>query len=735
MSGLSLKGLVKELRRRRTFRTAGLYIVGAWLIMQAADLFFPAWGLPDAALNGLLLTAILGFPVALVFGWFYDVTPDGIVRTPAADGAPETTSLPLQRQDYVLLTALGLIATVIVAGGVQDVARTPRVAEARPVFDPDAPVKREHSVAVLPFANTSNDPGNDAFCDGMSDEILHKLASYADLHVIGRTSSFAFKNSDYTIPRIAALLNVRYLLQGSVRRDGDQLRILASLVDDTGAQLWSSSYDRRLESVFAIQAEIADVVAATVVPQIVPRKLAPYQPDLEAYQHYLVGKDLLWRRNNRMAAEALQKATELDPGFAAAYAELAIVHLMGPPDLERGAQALETAVALDPDSPRTIAARGFLLSQQSPPDPEAAIRLYREALARDPNMVDAMNWLAIDLSRQGKYDAGLSVLRRAAQIDPLHSSINANLAAEYLRRGETALAERLLTRLLEAPNPPRAGFIALRSLYLDTGDLVSMNAVEKRLVLSGEHVYYGLALNYAVLGLWDEAERWLTQSQRDFPEHAFTPMYPAVLPYWQGRYADAAARMRENEQRLERTWQLSRYFLALYYALAANYDQAIAVAEPALHGVTVDLEAGWGLTGFEALAWAYLQSGREHEANTILRQIDRAYADVDADGRLHNSDALYLYATNAVVMNEPGLALERLQRAVQAGWRQYEINRHDPRWAPLHGHPRYQGLVQRVVADVKRQREQVERIDADDNFVERYENARALRRTAPAGSR
>jgi TolB-like protein len=144
--------------------------------------------------------------------------------------------------------------------------------------DEASPEKPDNSIAVLPFANVSNDPDNEAFCDGISEEILHKLAEFGDLHVIGRTSSFAFKGSDYRIPRISALLGVRYLLQGSVRKVGDRLRISAQLVDDSGAQRWSEAFDRRLEDVFAIQTEIADFVATTVLlfAAINYVKLLPY---------------------------------------------------------------------------------------------------------------------------------------------------------------------------------------------------------------------------------------------------------------------------------------------------------------------------------------------------------------------------------------------------------------------------------------------------------------------------
>ncbi len=721
MNGLSLRGLVHELRRRHTFRTAGLYIVGAWLVMQAADVFFPAWGLPGTAINVLLATAILGFPLALVFGWFFDISADGIVRTPAADSVDTQTPLSLQRRDFIILGALGLIAAYIVYDGVQDIVRAPRVAEAEPVPELALPETIEHSIAVLPFVNTSNDPDNEVFCDGMSEEILHKLSKYSELHVIGRTSSFAFKGSDYRIPRIAALLGVRYLLQGSVRRDGNQLRILASLVDAAGTQKWSDSFDRELESVFAIQSEIADVVAATVVPQIVPVKDIDYQPDPVAYQQYLVGRDLL-RRRDLGAAQALEAATELDPKFAAAHAELAIALMIGTTDLERAEVALETALALDSDLPRALSARGLLLLEQVPPEYTAAEDVIRRALARNPNDVDAMNWLASVLLQQDRYDESLDVMERAARLDPLHGSVISNLARRYINRGDDERAEKMLLRVLEVPEPSRGPFITLRNLYLETGRLVEMNALEKRQALIGVNVYFGLALSYAVLGLWDDAAQWTALVQEDFPDFRWVGLYPALLPSWRGDYAEAAKRFPKGAD-LPRD---ALNFFGEYQALAGEFDGAVTTLEPLLSQVDSTINDPQ-IVGFHALAWAYLATGRQDEALHMLENIEQQYAAEDARGLLHDSGTLFEYARNALLLGNHDAALDRLEIAIDAGWRQYEIERNDPRWADLAEHPRYVALMQTVTEDVARQRAAIERIDAEGDFMERFEAARRLR--------
>ncbi|MGI9265487.1 MAG: tetratricopeptide repeat protein, partial [Gammaproteobacteria bacterium] len=514
-----------ELRRRRVFRTAGLYIVGAWLIMQAADVFFPAWGLPESALNTLLTTSIVGFPLALVFGWFYDVTTHGIVRTPGSHHHGPDARLPLQRSDYVVLGALLLIAGVIVFEATREIIETPRIAVSGDLLDEYVPLdKLANSVAVLPFENISNDPDNEVFCDGISEEILNKLAAFTELQVIGRTSSFAFKGSDYRIPRISSLLGVRYLLQGSVRKQGNQLRISAQLVDENGAQQWSDTFDRTLDNIFAIQTEIADLVAGTVVPQIAPHAATNYEPDIAAYQHYLAGRELVRKRLPKQARNELNKAIELDPDFPEAYAEYAVSILLGQleeTDFGPAQRAIDTALELRPGLPRALAAQGLLLQQLREPDWAASEAPLRAALESDPSMVDAMNWLGNALGAKGDNAGALALLEQAARIDPLHETIIANLANSLTKQGQMDRAEQMALRLLDMPQPGRRVFMFLRDFYEATGQLVKMNAIEKSQALTGQHVYYGLARSYALLNLPDDAAAWVERMQRDFPDFFF----------------------------------------------------------------------------------------------------------------------------------------------------------------------------------------------------------------------
>ncbi len=736
-----MRAFVTELRRRRVFRTAALYVVGAWLVMQAADVFFPGWGLPDAAINVLLVAAILGFPLALVFGWFFDVTIHGIVRTPSADQDAGKAPAGLRRSDYAILAALAVVAAVIVYDAATDIIEAPRMpgpGELSADGVSDAGIagreKLPNGLAVLPFVNVSNDPDNESFCDGISEEILHRLSGYGELHVIGRTSSFVFKGSDYTIPRIAAILGVRYLLQGSVRREGDQVRILAQLVDDSGAQIWSSSYDRILESIFAIQDEISDEVASTVVPKITLKAAGGRKPDLLAYEYFLEGRESLHRREGD-ARELLARAVELDPQFAEAHAESAIswlVTVFGQWDVARAQRAIDTALELSPGLPRALAAQGLLLQQQAEPDWAGSEAILREVLEREPTMVDALNWLSGALSVQGMRNEAQEVMAEAYSIDPLHGAISSNMANLFAETGDRAQAEAALLRLTELPDPPFTAFLNLREFYKDWGRLVDMNRIVKRFALMRRDLpYFGLALNYSMLGDWDSAAYWIDRNAQEFSDFVWTPIFPAWLLRWQGRYADALAlwqRVVIEEPELFMQGGPGRRRLGEVQALAADYEEAVATLAPAVRRDAPSIGASdLDVWGHQHLAWAYIGLGAPEEARWMLDRIEEEFEDADSAGRLHGSESLYLFAQNALLLGDTELALDRLERAIEAGWRYYYVSHHDPRWQALADDTRFLSLMDRVKADVDRQRAEVERIDAEEDFPAKLDRARASR--------
>jgi TolB-like protein/Tfp pilus assembly protein PilF len=677
-----------------------------------------------------------------VFGWFFDITTHGIVRTPSADEEIGEAPLTLRRRDYLVLAALAVVGVAILFEATREVLETPRVDD-QDLSELEAAVIEEklpNSIAVLPFENISDDPDNEYFCDGVSEEILNRLGGFQGLNVIGRTSSFKFKHSDYGIPRITSLLGARYLLQGSVRKQNERFRISAQLVDETGRQLWSEIYDRALEDIFAIQSEIAELVASTVVPKIVGPTTSPYEPSLEAYQYFLEGRELLRRRVDvkTQARERLRKAIELDPRYAEAYAELAIADLFYTVTADAIAAAnevIDTALRLEPAMPRALAARALSLQQQNDPDWAVSEIVLRDVLAREPNMVDALNWLGRSLEAQGKLVEAATVLERAARLDPLHGSIAVTVARASARRGDFATAERRLLRLLEAPQPGFNTYQSLREFYWQTGRLVDMNAIVKQQALNVGRHYFGLNFNYALLGLWDQSSYWAERMQADKPDFFWTKIFASNVPYWQGRYRDSLAIWdRALAEEGKAITEMPDSFTLIYgdlQALAGDFDSAIRTLEP-LVGPPRPINYGeFGWVTFDAvhsLAWSYQATGFPEKGSSILERIDRQLEERQRLGLLHGSRDLYLFARNALLLGDRDLALARLEQAIAAGWRDHYVHIPDPRWAALREDPRYHALMTEVKADVDRQRAEVQRIDAGEDFPALLDAALAARR-------
>jgi len=732
---------VLEARRRHVFRVAALYIVGAWLALQVADVLFPSFGIPDVAIQILLYAAALGFPVALIFGWMFDVGREGIRRTPPVGLGDQSPSLALRGSDYTTLAALGIVAILIVYNATRDVIEIPvDETSALDLADPGLASAQilPNSVAVLPFANISGDPDNEFFCDGISEEILNRLADFSELNVPGRTSSFFFKGKEVTIPKIAALLGVQYLLQGSVRRYGDQLRISTQLLDASGVQIWSDDFDREMHDVFAMQTEIAEAVAKNVAPQVAPVFVTGAIPDLKAYEHYLNGRELLHLRNTPAARLELQEAIDIDADFAEAYAELAIPLLIGFPsdeDIEAAQAHINTALSITPRLPRAQAAQGLLYMQQPSPDYAAAEAILRNVLLQDSHMSDAMLWLSTALGLQGREDESQSILERAARIDPLHPVITLNLANRLISRGDVERGAQMLFRLLEVS--PRSTFVYLPLVthYGRKGQFLEAIEILKREALNlAATSYFHLAKTYAELGNWEASEYWLQRSKVDLPNYFSTPFFDATLPWWQGRYTEGVSlyklALESNEIVLAKNDSVYSHWLGWMQGPANDHESTIRTLQPALDSTRPPQQQGTlDIHASQALAWAYLETGQADKAEWIIDGLDRYFSEADEDGVLAGLhivpfyDARYRYALNTRLMGQHDLALDRLEQAIEFGWRDYYVSHHDSRWNVLRNNPRFKELMAFVKADVDAQRAEQGRIDAEDGFIAKLDAA------------
>jgi TolB-like protein len=495
--------LFKELQQRNVFRVSIGYIVSCWLLIQVADIVLETIAAPDWVMKTLMLLLALGFPVVAFFSWAYEVTPDGIKRESEVDRSQSTSHVTGRKLDRAIVAVLVIAVAYFSydkfildpkrdAALIDDIKQnvTEQAAAEPPVTALEGPDPA--SIAVLPFADLS--PGKDQgyFSDGIAEEILNVLVRVDGLSVASRTSAFGFKDQgSLGIPAIAEALKVRNVLEGSVRKSGDTIRITAQLIDgQSDKHLWSQTYDRVLsaENLFAIQDEIAKAIVTELAKSI---KLETTLTDaslvsvatenLDAYQLYLQAREIFRQRSTEnipRVIEMLEQALELDPDYAEAWAGLAAVSVIAPSwgitgrDFTRLTKdAAQRAIDLDDSLGLPYAVLGSLTSNAIPTDYVKTFEYYDQAMARDPNSVNALLWRGIDLMNVGMFEAATADLERCLVIDPLYENCRRFLALTRLYAGDTDNAFALFEKGVIRGATSQLGMFALA--YIGKGDLRS----------------------------------------------------------------------------------------------------------------------------------------------------------------------------------------------------------------------------------------------------------------------
>jgi len=422
-----MKRLFIELRRRRVFRTAALYIVGAWLVLQVADVVFPALDIPERAVRYVLFGAVLGFPAVLVFGWFFDIGADGIARTRPAGPGEAAASLPLRRADYVLLVALLAVAAAIVYSMAGRVAEEPTVARERTGDGPPM-------VAVLPFTAASLGGESEFFATGVHDDLLTQLAQLQSIRVISRTSVLEYKDTILNIREIGAQLGADVILEGGVQSAGDRIRINAQLIDAyDDDHLWAQTYDRELTAanIFEVQTEIARAITAamhtTLTPQDVSQLAIIPTENMAAYREFrraveIRNTERVWK--NEGYGQALERAIELDPTFTRAMADLVghltftnFFHQEDTESLPRAEEVLEQIGTLAPDSADHLLAKFFYsyYALKDYPQAYAIIQQAERLSPSDTRILDVKTWIQ---RRLGDFEGRIEVIKKLMQLDP-----------------------------------------------------------------------------------------------------------------------------------------------------------------------------------------------------------------------------------------------------------------------------------------------------------------------------
>jgi TolB-like protein/Tfp pilus assembly protein PilF len=502
----------EELKRRNVFRVGIAYVVTAWLVVQVVETIFPAFGFGDGAIRTAVIVLAIGFPIALIFSWLFELTPEGLKRDRDVDRSASVsrhTGKKLDRAIIVVLAlALGYFAIdKFVIDPARDAAREEMITE-RARTEAVIGSFGDNSLAVLPFVNMSNDVENEYFSDGVAEEVLNLLAKIPDLRVISRSSSFSFRGKDIDIPSIAEQLNVALVLEGSVRRYGNQVRITAQLIEArSDTHLWSETYERELVDVFAIQDEISAAIVESLRDTIdleadeAPRTAAAVS--IEAHDAYLRGQYLLAKREVGGAAREFEKAISLDSEYALAHAQLAIAYWLGGD--ERAPAHVDRAMALDPSIAEAHAAAGLMSWDGQ--DFQGALKHFERAIQINPSYADVYTWMANMLQfSQGRYAEAFALREKAVQLDPLSWPARVNYIITLMDMNRLAEADRELEKLASlAP----AEYAAHRGIRLSQGGnwanfaLGLLDAMQ--ITPDSGRFRFSLAYSLAIIGLEDEA--------------------------------------------------------------------------------------------------------------------------------------------------------------------------------------------------------------------------------------
>ncbi len=693
-----LRHLIREIHRRSLWQVMAIYIGASWAVLEAADVTVNRLSLPEWVYGVALLLLLVGLPVVLATAFIQEgIAPASSEPAAPTTGADEmgqaSTALPARTGIQRFFTWRNAIGGGVLAFALWGVASTGLLlfgARGDDAAAESSSVDRK-SVAVLPFANLSPDPDDAYFTDGVHDEILTQLAKISGLRLISRTSVMGYREAARNLKEIAGELDVRYILEGSVRRFGDRVRITAQLIDaETDEHLWAESYERGRADLFAIQADVAHRIAEALQTELSPAEMARISvrvtENTEAHDQYLRAREFnriggqagreargeAWRS----AIESYERAVELDPSFAAGWAGLAYQHLRQhwygydrtPERLEDARAALERAEELDPDLAEVRIARGYYL-YWGLRDYAGAVREYRAAVEILPGDAELPNLIGYVLRRQGRLLEAAGHLSRGLERNPRNASLAEELGNTYRAARVWEEAEQYLDIAIElAPDYPDA-YMRKAELHVsrggDTEAARSTLQAGARAGLGADLLFHLYRIE--ILGRrWDAALEQLGEATRDVYEYQYE-LYPidllAGLAYaYKGDRTSADSLLQSALETLERLrtdtpddYQVTR-MLGITYAALGRKDEAALAAERAVELMPMTLDAWLGSISIEDRAWTY----------AIVGEIERAIDDLE------------------FLIDNP-----------TRSWITPPVLRLDPRWDSLRDHDRFKALLDR----------------------------------------
>jgi TolB-like protein/Flp pilus assembly protein TadD len=530
---MKIHNFLAELKRRNVYKVAVAYIVGGWALSQGIAQVFPVFDIPTWAIRLIILLIILGLPVAIVLAWTFEITPEGLTRTEDVDPAKQSRTKS-RVWLYVVIIGVAISIGLFFLGRYSAGTATPRRDELSTI--------PQKSIAVLPFENLSDDKSNAYFADGVQEEILTRLSKIADLKVISRTSTQRFKGAPADLREIAKQLGVANVLEGSVQKASDQVRISVQLINALNdSHMWAETYDRKLSDVFQLETNLAEKIAASLEAKLTGREKKEIAPrgtrNAEAYDAFLHALALSNRQGTQDLEELIKfarRAVDLDPNYAEAWCLLAIGESQKyfypehtDAQLARARTATETAMRLAPDTAEGPGALG-VFNYYCLHDYDAALAQLQIARERAPNDAHTLTAMGLVKRRQGHVEESISLQQDAARLDPLNEDAWANIGRGFrgLRRFEEA---RAMFDRAHAIAPDDFEIVASRAeTYAAQGDLQTAWKIMEPLEFNPTDRGFGGKI---VLLVWqrrfDDAERMIlkTKSAKDLP-----PLFTAIIP-------------------------------------------------------------------------------------------------------------------------------------------------------------------------------------------------------------
>ena len=687
-----------ELKRRNVIRVAVAYLVASWLVLQVADLVLENISAPEWVMQVFLLIFALGFPFALIFSWAYELTPEGLKRETDVIRDASITSDTGRKLDMV---TIGMLVAVLLFVGVE------RNYRSSPGSDTEnsSAVATENSIAVLAFDDLSAEGDQAYFAEGLSEELLNVLAQNAELSVAGRTSSFAFKGGNKDLREIGEILNVTHILEGSVRKAGDRIRVTAQLIKTSdGFHVFSETYDRDLSDIFAVQDEIAQKISTALLSEIIGTELLTKvtQTDPQTYELYLLARQRINSRDTlalREASSMLDRALEISPNYAPAIAQKALAtYLLSDATGAYGdtprliaqpaaMKLIDEALQIDDGLAEAYAIQGLLFRAIGMF--EESIEATQRALDINPNMSDAGNWLANAYSSLGRPDEARAIYERIVERDPVFGPAFGNLTQSYVRTGDVDKAESLIARVQR--------IVGENDQILNARGIVAVMSGESAAAvqhLSRTHannptstinqLWYGFAL----IGVAD----YDTLSKIGIPEHR-------MLSYYEMGELEQVLSELENLDIRGAFPQRTVGVIGELLIAEGSSEQYIDYVNEQF-GSVADLlqdhpvETGWGTGYLATLAYAYLQAGDRATYDMLLEEMRKAQ-DIQREAGTDNWVVSFTSGEYDVLNGDTDAAITSLGRALDEGARSPSAF-DSPIFASLNGDPRFEELEQRL---------------------------------------